>query len=160
MLTIEPTGAVLGDTMTISSIKFGRLKLAVAASLMAGALLIGPASRAAGEDASAQVKPVLAQTLPNVAGKSLTAVIVTYAPGGKSVKHHHAGSVFVFVLSGAVQSESSATGPVRVYKAGESFFEPPGSEHLVSENASVTEPASLLAVFVADDGAQLTTFDK
>ena len=93
-------------------------------------------------------------------GKSLTAVIVTYAPGGKSVKHHHAGSVFVFVLSGAVQSESSSTGPVKVYKAGESFFEPPGSEHLVSENASVTEPASLLAVFVADDGAQLTTFDK
>jgi quercetin dioxygenase-like cupin family protein len=55
---------------------------------------------------------------------------------------------------------SSATGPVKVYKAGESFFEPPGSEHLVSENASATEPASLLAVFVADDGAQLTTFDK
>ena len=93
-------------------------------------------------------------------GKSLTAVIVTYPPGGKSVKHHHAGSVFVFVLSGAVQSESSSTGPVKVYKAGESFFEPPGSEHLVSENASATEPASLLAVFVADDGAQLTTFDK
>ena len=50
--------------------------------------------------------------------------------------------------------ENSATGPARVYKAGESFFEPPGSEHLVSENASATEPASLLAVFVADDGAQ------
>ena len=36
MLTIDPTGAVLADTMTISSIKFGRLKLAVAAPLMAG----------------------------------------------------------------------------------------------------------------------------
>jgi len=40
------------------------------------------------------------------------------------------------------------------------FSEPPGSEHLISENASTVEPASLLAVFVADDGAQLTTFDK
>jgi hypothetical protein len=29
-----------------------------------------------------------------------------------------------------------------------------------SENASTTGPASLLAVFVADDGAQLTTFGK
>ena len=114
MLTIEPIGAVLGDTMTISSIKFGRLKLAVAASLMAGALLIGPASRAAGEDAGAQVKPVLAQTLPNVPGKSLTAVVVSYAPGGKSGKHHHAGSVFAYVLSGAIRSENSATGPVKV----------------------------------------------
>ena len=70
MLTIEPAGAVLADTMTISSIKFGRLKLAVAGSLMAGALLIGPASRAAGEAAGAQVKPALTQTLPNVPARA------------------------------------------------------------------------------------------
>jgi quercetin dioxygenase-like cupin family protein len=68
--------------------------------------------------------------------------------------------VFVYVLSGQIRSENSATGPAKVYKAGETFFEPPGSEHLVSENASETEPASLLAVFVADDGAKLTTYNK
>ena len=93
-------------------------------------------------------------------GKNLTAVVVSYAPGGKSGAHHHAGSVFAYVLSGAIRSENSATGPAKVYQAGESFFEPPGSEHLVSENASATEPASLLAIFVADDGATLTTVDK
>jgi quercetin dioxygenase-like cupin family protein len=107
-----------------------------------------------------QVKPVRAEKLPNVPGKSLTAVVVNYAPGGKSLSHHHAGSVFAYVLSGAIRSENSVTGPAKVYQAGESFFEPPGSEHLVSENASATGPASLLAVFVADDGAQLTHFDK
>lgn len=128
------------------------------AALLAGiALAAGPA---AAQDAGAQIKPVIAQTLPNVPGKSITAVVVSYAPGGKSGKHHHAGSVFAYVLSGAIRSENSATGPARVYKAGEGFFEPPGSEHLVSENASTTEPASLLAIFVADDGAHLTTFDK
>jgi hypothetical protein len=67
---------------------------------------------------------------------------------------------FVYVLSGAVRSENSATGRAKVYTAGESFFEPSGSEHLVSKNPSAAEPASLLAVFVADDGAQLMTFDK
>ena len=91
---------------------------------------------------------------------SLLGVLVTYAPGGRSPAHHHAGSVMAFVLTGAIRSENSATGPARVYHAGESFFEPPGSEHLVSENASATEPASLLAVFVADDGAELTHFDR
>jgi quercetin dioxygenase-like cupin family protein len=160
MLTIEPAGAVLSDTMTISSIKFGRLKLAVAGSLDGWCAADRTGIARGRRRRRCPVKPVLAQTLPNVAGKSLTAVIVTYALGGKSVKHHHAGSVFVFVLSGAIESESSATGSVKVYKAGESFFEPPGSEHLVSENASATAPASLLAIFVADDGAQLTTFDK
>jgi quercetin dioxygenase-like cupin family protein len=107
-----------------------------------------------------QVKLVRAERLPNVPDKSITAIVVNYAPGGKSVSHHHAGSVLAYVLSGEIRSENSATGPAQVYKAGESFFEPPGSEHLVSENASTTEPASLLAVFVADDGAKLTTFGK
>jgi quercetin dioxygenase-like cupin family protein len=134
--------------------------VAGAALLLASALLAGTASRAAGEEVGVEVKPVRLEKLLNVPGKTLTAVVVTYAPAGKSSAHHHAGSVFAYVLSGAIRSETSATGPVKVYKAGESFFEPPGSQHLISENASATEPASLLAVFVADDGAQLTSFDK
>lgn len=115
---------------------------------------------AAHETGDETVQPVISTKLPNVPGKSLSAALVTYPPGGKSGKHHHAGSVFAFVVSGSIRSENSATGPSKVYKAGESFFEPPGSEHLVSENASDTEPASLLAVFVADDDAKLTTPDK
>ena len=130
--------------------------LAVAVVLAAGTLLAGPVCRAADDD----VRLVTTEKLPNVPGKSITAIVVTYAPGAKSDKHHHAGSVLAYVLSGEIRSENSATGPVKVYKAGESFFEPPGSEHLVSENASATEPASLLAIFIADDGATLTTFDK
>lgn len=138
--------------------RISRRLFGAATLLAAGALLPGLISRAAGDEA--KVKQVAAEKLPNVPGKTITAVVVNYAPGGKSGKHHHAGSVLAYVLSGAIRSENSATGPSKVYKAGESFFEPPASEHLASENASATEPASLLAVFVADDGAQLTTFDK
>ena len=122
------------------------------------ALWVGATSRAA--ELGAETKRVATETLGNVPGKKLTAIVVNYAPGGKSGAHRHAGSVFAYVLSGAIRSENSATGPVKVYKAGESFFEPVGSRHLVSENASTKESASLLAVFVADDNAQLTTFDR
>ncbi len=115
---------------------------------------------AAGETPGAQVAPVGSHDLGDVPGKKLTAVVVTYPPGGNSPAHHHAGSVFAFVLSGEIRSQVSADGPVKVYKAGESFFEPPGSQHLVSANASATEAASLLAVIVAEDGATLTTFDE
>jgi quercetin dioxygenase-like cupin family protein len=128
----------------------------IVALAVTGIACLCPSAHAEGD----RVKAVLSEKLPNVPGKSLTAVVVNYAPGGKSPSHHHAGSVFAYVLSGEIRSENSVTGPARVYKAGESFFEPPGSEHLVSENASATEPASLLAVFVADDGAKLTTFGK
>lgn len=102
-----------------------------------------------------EVKTAFAESLPNVPGKTLTGVHVTYPPGGKSASHAHAGSVYAYVLSGKIRSENSVT-PVRVYSAGEGFFEPPGSVHTISENASETEPASLLAIFVADDGAQLS----
>ena len=110
--------------------------------------------------AQSQAKVARSEKLPNVPGKSITAVVVTFPPGAKSPPHHHAGSVLVYVLSGEVRSENSATGPAQVYKAGETFFEPAGSTHLVSENASATEPATILAVFVADDGATLTTRDQ
>jgi quercetin dioxygenase-like cupin family protein len=130
-----------------------RFHLIAALAIGATALLAGYAGADSNE---AEVKPVYAGALPNVPGKVLSAVRVTYAPGGKSGAHHHAGSVFAYVLSGAIRSEVTPGGPVKVYKAGESFFEPPGSSHLVSENASDTEPAALLAVFVADEGAQLT----
>jgi quercetin dioxygenase-like cupin family protein len=131
-----------------------------AAMLAAGALLAGTMPGANGQEVGAEEKVICMEKLANAPGQTLTAVTVNYAPGGKSGKHHHAGSVFAYVLSGAIRSENSATGPAKVYKAGESFFEPPGSEHLVSENASATEPASMLAVFIAEDGARLTTFDK
>jgi quercetin dioxygenase-like cupin family protein len=106
---------------------------------------------------AAQVKQLLAESLANAPGQKLTALTVNYPPGGKSAAHRHPGSVFAFVVSGKIRSQNSATGPAKVYNAGEGFFEPLGSTHLVSENASATEPASLLAVFVAPDGAALTT---
>src|SRR5437870_13629767 len=96
--------------------------MAVVALAIAGA----HAAHAEGD----KVTPVRSEKLPNVPGKSLTTVLVNYAPGGKSVSHHHAGSVMAYVLTGQIRSENSATGPVKVYKAGEAFFEPPGSEHL------------------------------
>jgi quercetin dioxygenase-like cupin family protein len=125
-------------------------------ALLAGGLM----SLAKAEEHSGHATVAFTTELPNVPGKSLTAVVVRYAPGEATPPHHHAGSVYVYVLSGAIRSQTSTGGPVKVYQAGDTFFEPPGSIHLVSANASTTEPASLLAVFVADNGAVLTTPEK
>lgn len=102
------------------------------------------------------VRKLDAIKLPNVPGQTLTAEVVEYPPGAKSAVHHHAGSVFAYILTGKIRSQNSATGPARIYKAGETFFEPPGSDHLISENASASEPASLLAIFIVEDGSALT----
>ena len=108
-----------------------------------------------------QVKVAFQHAIPNVQGKSLIAVVVSYPPGGKSLAHHHAPSSFIYayVLSGSVRSQVGDE-PVKLYKAGESFYELPGSHHAVSENASDKDPASMLAIFVVDSkDTVLTTPD-
>jgi quercetin dioxygenase-like cupin family protein len=51
-------------------------------------------------------------------------------------------------------------GEVRIYKAGESWTEKPGAHHVLSENASATEPAKIYAVLIAKSNAKdLLTFD-
>jgi quercetin dioxygenase-like cupin family protein len=103
------------------------------------------------------VEPIASYALPNVPGKRVTIVRVFYGPGGFSRAHRHAGSVTAYVTKGEIRSQLGG-GPVEIFKVGQSFFEPLGATHLVSANASNTEPAELTAVFVADEGAQLTTF--
>ncbi|AYD66089.1 MAG: cupin domain-containing protein [Pseudomonadales bacterium] len=108
------------------------------------------------------VTPNFHRGIPNIPGKSLTAVVVDYAPGAASPAHKHANSAFIyaFVVSGDIESQVD-DGPKRIYHAGESFFEEPGAVHRISANASETKPAKLLAVFVTDsnDKALTTPFN-
>ncbi len=104
-----------------------------------------------------KVEPIGSYPLPNVPGKRVTIVRVFYGPGGFSRPHRHAGSVTAYITKGEIRSQLGG-GAVETFGVGQSFFEPPGSTHLVSANASATEPAELIAVFVADEGAQLTTY--
>jgi len=112
------------------------------------------------QDAKGEVvELVYDHPLPNVPGKSLRGVLVEYAPGGTSPGHTHPDSAFIYatVLEGAIRSKVN-DGPVKTYRAGQSFSEYPGDHHGVSENASDSERARLLAVFVVDtDETELTT---
>jgi len=134
-----------------------RIRSIIGAACAAVAIAIATPSAAQG--VGEKVTPHFEQAIPNIPGKSLIAVVVDYAPGGASPSHTHAKSAFIFayVLSGEIESQVN-DGPKRVFRAGESFYETPGSRHPVSRNASTTKPAKLLAVFVVDtDDKELTT---
>jgi quercetin dioxygenase-like cupin family protein len=96
--------------------------------------------------------------IPNIPGKSLIALEVDYAPGAASPSHTHAKSAFIYayVISGAIESKVNDA-ETRIYRAGESWSEPPGATHSISRNASNTEPARLLAVFVLDTNEKALT---
>ena len=130
----------------------------ILASLLLAALPFGGALADAPKEKAAKVTLVYEHELPNVPGKSIKGVLVEYGPGGYSSGHTHAASAFIYatVLEGAIRSQIN-DGPVTTFSAGQSFSELPGDRHGVSANASETQPAKLLAVFVVDtDEAELT----
>ncbi len=125
--------------------------------LLAATLLATPALAAPARPHET-VTPQFSQAIPNIPGKSLTAVVVSYAPSAASPAHHHAPSAFIYayVLEGAIRSQVNGE-PARVYHVGESWYEAPGAHHRVSANASKTKPARLLAVFVVDSEDKVLT---
>jgi quercetin dioxygenase-like cupin family protein len=96
------------------------------------------------------VTPISCERLPNVPGKSITTAIVAFPPNGFTPRHRHPGTVSAFVLKGTLRSQLEGA-PAGTFTQGQTWFEPPGTVHLFAENASTTEPAELLATFIADD---------
>jgi len=126
------------------------------------AMSLATSTLAADKPYRAKITVVFDHVLPNVPGKSLRGVLVEYGPGGSNPSHTHAKSAFIYatVLEGQIKSAVN-NGEPKIYKAGEHWIESPGDHHKISANASETQPAKLLAVFVVDTKeTELTTPDK
>jgi quercetin dioxygenase-like cupin family protein len=133
---------------------------AVAALCLAAAGILGwdqVRSDAQRAEKSERARIVRTQALPKMDGERLQATLVevNYGPGEASAAHSHPCPVIGYVAAGALRTEVRGEKEV-VYTAGESFYEPPNGMHLVSANASQTEPARLIAYFVCDQNAPLS----
>ena len=116
-----------------------------AASLAALAMIVSASAFA--HDPSETVTVLQDQMLKNAPGQKALMIEVDYQPGQSSIAHKHDGTAMAYVLSGSVTSQVKGEKAV-TYKAGEYWYEPAGSEHLVSKNASTTKPAKLLVFMV------------
>lgn len=94
---------------------------------------------------------LMKQRLADVAGKEVTVLTVDYAPGGTSESHVHPGSVVAYVLEGVVVSQLEGEAPI-TYTQGQSWYESPKTPHVMSKNASQTEPAKLLVFLLSQEG--------
>jgi quercetin dioxygenase-like cupin family protein len=74
-------------------------------------------------------------------------VEVSLEPGEANAPHRHPGPVFGYVLEGefewAIEKE-----PAKVFKAGDTFYEPAGCLHRVSKSAAKKGKTRVLAVVV------------
>jgi quercetin dioxygenase-like cupin family protein len=137
------------------------MRISAAALAASIAIISHAASAQSAEPVRETITPAFAQALPNVPGKTITAIVVDYPPGAKSIPHRH-GQAFVvgYVLEGQIRSQVN-NGESRVYNAGEHWTEAPGVHHTISENVSTSAPAKLLAIFVADTkDKNLVIWDK
>ena len=141
------------------------MALKIPLAVLTVAVMLAPGAHAEPAPNNSGQNPIVRKVFDQAAdvpGKSLVALTVSYPPGGKSGAHHHAKSAFImaYVISGAIRSQVEGE-PERVYHASETWSEAPGAHHTISENASATEPAELLAVFLIDTGdGPLTTDDN
>ena len=126
--------------------QFAICALAVAAAVFSA----GPAmADEKPEAAKPTVVPLIARDLPEFPGKEATLATVEYLPGGASRPHRHGAHVFVYVLEGSYATQV-AGGERKVLEPGETFYENPADEHVVSENASATEPVKILVFMLKD----------
>jgi len=135
------------------------MKIPTIIAATCAALAFSMAVAVSAQDGEAQtVTKNFEAAIPNIPGKSLIALEVDYAPGAASPSHTHAKSAFIyaFVISGAIESKVN-DGETRIYRSGESWSEAPGATHSISRNASKTEPAKLLALFVLDTNDKVLT---
>lgn len=112
-------------------------------TLLATALLTASTFASTFASAHDNVHILQQQTPPNAPGQQAIMLTVDYAPGQASDAHSHPGSVMAYVLEGSVVSQLKGEAPV-TYKQGQYWYEPAGTVHLMSRNASNTQPAKLL----------------
>jgi quercetin dioxygenase-like cupin family protein len=114
--------------------------------------LVSVASASAAQ--TTKVTPLLSRELTDIAGKEGAMMTVEYAPGAEDPIHRHDAHVFVYVLEGSVVMQVKGAAPVTLHP-GQTFYEGPNDIHLVGRNASKTEPAKFLALFVKNTGAPI-----
>ncbi|ETF07321.1 MULTISPECIES: cupin domain-containing protein [Pseudomonas] len=115
--------------------------------LVAAALAFSLSASAMAHDPSEKITVLQEQLLKNAPGKKAMMIEVDYQPGQSSIAHKHEGTAMAYVLDGEVISQVKGEQAI-TYKKGQFWYEPAGSEHLVSKNASSTKPAKLLVFMV------------
>jgi quercetin dioxygenase-like cupin family protein len=121
------------------------------------ALWVARVSAASTPASAGDIHILSQQPLAGQTGTDVSILTVDYSPGGSTSTHEHPGTTYAYALQGAVVSKVN-DGSTHTFIKGQTWTEQPHDHHVVSKNASSTEPAKLLVFMIAPHGAQLTTY--
>ena len=97
------------------------------------------------------IKPLYRTDLMGVEGKDVRMYELTFPPGAVSPDHIHPGNVFGYVIEGEIVNQFDDDAPV-THRAGQVFYEKPGTRHVSSVNASKTDTARAVVFIVNTKG--------
>jgi len=100
----------------------------------------------------AKVTQLMSKDLTNLPNKEGLMLSVAYEPGDSDSIHRHNAHAFVYVLEGSVVMQVRGGKEVTL-TPGQTFYEGPDDVHLVSRNASKSQPAKFIVFLVKDKGA-------
>lgn len=121
----------------------------VLALLIAGTLIITSPLMA-----QETITPIMSHALAEVSGKEVLMYTVDFPAGFSSPVHRLNAQVSVYVLEGSVVMQVKGDKEITL-GPGQSFYEGPDDIHVVSRNASSTEPAKFLVFLIHEKGASL-----
>jgi quercetin dioxygenase-like cupin family protein len=127
---------------------------------LAHALLIGCGALAApaSQAAEAVVTPLMTKALADYPGKEVAMITVQYQPGGVDPVHRHNAHAFIYVLEGSIIMQVKGGKEVTL-TPGQTFYEGPNDVHVVGKNASSTQPAKFVVMFIKKEGAPILTVE-
>jgi quercetin dioxygenase-like cupin family protein len=100
----------------------------------------------------AKVTSLLSREFKEFPGKEGLLILVECPPGSSDPIHRHNAHAYVYVLEGSVVMQVKGGEQVTL-TPGQTFYEGPDDVHVVSRNASSTQPAKFLVFLVKDKGA-------
>ncbi len=134
-----------------SGISYGSVALIAAAvsSVATWSAMTAIGTSFAQTAAQAGTIPLLTQPLADLPGREVRMTLLDRIPGNASVPHRHPGHhTFGYVVEGSYELGVNNQ-PTRMLKAGDTFYEPPGTLHSVSRNAGATQ-LKIVVFMVAD----------
>lgn len=107
----------------------------------------------------AVVKPLMTKALADYPGKELLMITVEYPPGSVDPVHRHDAHALIYVLEGSIVMQVKGGKEVTLTR-GQTFYEGPNDVHVVGRNASATQPAKFVVVFLKKEGAPILTVEN
>jgi quercetin dioxygenase-like cupin family protein len=122
---------------------------AIVVSLALGSFAMGA------DESPVTITEIFKRDHPELADKDVIVKRIELKPGASAPPHMHPGMVTGYVETGTLEFQLKGE-PLKTLKAGDVFFEVPGSHHMVARNPDTAKKTVVIAFVINPKGEPLS----